>query len=580
MKIYIYHLIVFLSVLLVSCSKDENKTTPAYSTRVSASVTGIVYDISNTPIAGATVQLGDLTTTTNNFGYFNFEKVHVKAGRNVVEISKTGYWKRFQAIQLQKGTSMLLHIPMEQMSFSHTLNANSGGTIAINGSSITFPANAFATENGTIFTGTAYLAINTTYTNDPDFHSSYPGGDLLAEANNGDTVVLYSYGMLGVEIQDAMGNSLQLTNGKTATLSIPINPSQQLTAPMSIPLWFFDEESGLWKQDGAALRTGNMYSGEVTHFTWWNFDIPSNFAWINGFIRDCEGTPVAGAYLFAQNSFFLTTDAYGFYTAPVPINTPLILQASYGGQISATSSFQATIGSHTYILPDLIVPCTKGTVTGTLINCNANLTDGYICFFPSTGSPVLMQTINGTFTGRVSGDPSTDYFAVSASGKNAGTIAVLPYPDTTFLAPIQLCDTISGTSSNSRVTADFYIPGAGNYLIADTVITYTIGTVNNGTYPVFVSNAPNSPDTTIVFSGDIPSTPGNYTTNGTTTYMLEVTSAMHTIELYPAVGTFSLFYANPTNQEYRFSYSGTANYYSPTLGNGTIPVVFSFDLEP
>ena len=52
-----------------------------------------------------------------------------------------------------------------------------------------------------------------------------------------------------------------------------MDASQTGIAPETINLWYFDEENGYWKEEGQAIKDGNKYVAEVTHFTWWNCDI-------------------------------------------------------------------------------------------------------------------------------------------------------------------------------------------------------------------------------------------------------------------------------------------------------------------
>jgi hypothetical protein len=66
MKIQFLSLIVFLSILLVSCSKDENTDTGSGSTTtVKTTFTGQVFDEAGNPLSGATVIAGSQTATTN-----------------------------------------------------------------------------------------------------------------------------------------------------------------------------------------------------------------------------------------------------------------------------------------------------------------------------------------------------------------------------------------------------------------------------------------------------------------------------------------------------------------------------------
>jgi hypothetical protein len=85
--------------------------------------------------------------------------------------------------------------------------------------------------------------------------------------------VLQSFGMIGVTLQDAAGNKLNIMSGKSASITVPIAPAQQSSAPATIALWYFDDADGLWKEQGTATKNGNVYIGTVQHFTWWKCDV-------------------------------------------------------------------------------------------------------------------------------------------------------------------------------------------------------------------------------------------------------------------------------------------------------------------
>lgn len=75
-------------------------------------------------------------------------------------------------------------------------------------------------------------------------------GSLRGTRTDSPEVVLQSFGMVAVEITGANGEALQLANGKTASISFSIAPSLLSFAPARIPLWYFDENTGLWKEEG------------------------------------------------------------------------------------------------------------------------------------------------------------------------------------------------------------------------------------------------------------------------------------------------------------------------------------------
>ncbi len=59
--------------------------------------------------------------------------------------------------------------------------------------------------------------------------------------------------MLDVELKSDDGAKLQLKNGKAATLKFPIVTGQTSTLN-TIPLWHFDVNTGIWKEEGSATK--------------------------------------------------------------------------------------------------------------------------------------------------------------------------------------------------------------------------------------------------------------------------------------------------------------------------------------
>ena len=65
---------------------------------------------------------------------------------------------------------------------------------------------------------------------------------------------------MNVELHDAAGEKLNLAAGKTAQLTFPVSSSQVSNAPATIPTWHFDTNSGLWMEEGSAVKNGNGLS--------------------------------------------------------------------------------------------------------------------------------------------------------------------------------------------------------------------------------------------------------------------------------------------------------------------------------
>ena len=102
-------------------------------------------------------------------------------------------------------------------------------------------------------------------------------GNLTGLTTNNEQKLLQTYGMIAVELEGGAGEKLNLAAGKIATISMPIPASMVASAPATIPLWYFNDTTGVWIEQGTATKQGSNYLGTVSHFSFWNCDVPSNF---------------------------------------------------------------------------------------------------------------------------------------------------------------------------------------------------------------------------------------------------------------------------------------------------------------
>jgi hypothetical protein len=217
--------------------------------------------------------------------------------------------------------------------------------------------------------------------------------------------------MLNVELRGSAGQKLNIKEGHTAEITLRIDDSQLATAPSSIPLWHFDEERGYWKEDGVATKVGNKYVGEVSHFSWWNCDVPFPLVTLTVTIVDANGNGISnvGVGLIANGNTWPVmgyTNNQGQISGLVPSNQTIVLNV-YPDYYSCNSSniiYTTSIGpfSANTTLPNIVInnsPTTmSSTVVGNLVKCNTtNVTNGYVILSRAGGysfSPVT----NGAFS--------------------------------------------------------------------------------------------------------------------------------------------------------------------------------------
>ncbi|MBR3442806.1 MAG: hypothetical protein IKG96_04020 [Bacteroidaceae bacterium] len=284
-------------------------------------LTGIVKDTEGKGISGVTVKTGSVSVKTNAAGLFVLEQVWVKGNRIVVSFEKSGYFALTRSCDTyQTGTwevSLIAESEPGRSTFEY-FSSTADKDITIGETKVVLPADGFKNEaTGSDYSGYVYANVAFISPDDKDFADAMPGGDLQAVRVGGDEAELLSYGMIAVSLTDDMGNKLNLKDGKSAKVSFPIPTSLAGKTPETIPLWWFNEETGKWEEDGEAKLVGDHYEGEVKHFSWWNLDYPSKQGTVEGHVYAPDGSPIA--YITVHVGQRTTkTNSYGYYRQDVP----------------------------------------------------------------------------------------------------------------------------------------------------------------------------------------------------------------------------------------------------------------------
>jgi len=201
--------------------------------------------------------------------------------------------------------------------------------------------------------------------------------------------ILQSFGMVAVELTSPTGDLLQIAPGKKAKLTFPIPNGIINNAPANIPLWYFDETVGLWKEEGNAVKSGSTYVGEVSHFSFWNCDVPSNYVQFNCTVVDADGAPVSFASVKISvvgspyNAGWGITDSSGYVAGAIPNNASLLLEIfpNYNCGVALYSQTFSTLTSN-ISLGTITIPVSvtnQANVSGTVTNCSGMpVTNGYV----------------------------------------------------------------------------------------------------------------------------------------------------------------------------------------------------------
>ncbi len=388
---------------------EEVATPPTVDVTVvmkAATVEGTVRDTDGNPLSGVSVKSGESATTTDARGNFIFNRVADAGGRFVLNFSKEGYFGITRSGLFEENLSMQVVMQSKQGSntVATSFSAGKDKTLEAEGMKVNIPASSLVTLDGKAYTGTVKAEMLYLSPENDNFSTMMPGGDMAAVRNDESNATLLSYGMVEVSLSDQKGNKLQLRNGNTSEMTFPIPENMKDNPPASIPLWYFDEGSGLWVEEGEATLQGDVYVGTVNHFSWHNLDVPAERVTITGKVTDCEGRPVSRVLVTADQTSAMT-NADGRYTVYVPENTPVTVTVTsedyFNYQPIASFPVAGQSGGTTVENADLDLPCVP-LVIGRVRNSCGDLTIASIwCEYEWNGRK---QTTEVAYTNATTGD--------------------------------------------------------------------------------------------------------------------------------------------------------------------------------
>jgi hypothetical protein len=192
------------------------------------------------------------------------DRKYQRCGSVLTRVSKEQAAKARQAVYEDKrGYVTRVRVPRESQTPPREQGCGPGLRLQI-------PANALVDANGNAPAGPVDVTV---YTTDLRTPFDMPGDYTVLDA--GQTRVMESYGAGHIEVQSG-GTRYNLKTGTTATLTLPIDPSQLAAPgakPATIPLLAYDEKRGVWVRDGTLQRVGSAYVGAVKHFSDFNSDM-------------------------------------------------------------------------------------------------------------------------------------------------------------------------------------------------------------------------------------------------------------------------------------------------------------------
>ena len=291
---------LFASALVIySCKKDEKGGGGSTGNMQSINLMGIVTDTNDFPLSGVKVTTGTASAMTDGKGEFKFSEAEVIDGRAVLKFEKSGYFTLTRS--REKESEMFIDAVLypkgnSDITLHTTFDAAEETTLKVGKMKVDIAASGIMRADGSDYSGTVTADMIYLDPNNKSFAGMMPGGDLMATRSDDSETMLLSYGMFNVLLADDAGNPLQLKTGSPATTSFPIPKGMETDAPATMPLWHFDEEKGIWIEDGILSLQGDEYVGTTSHFSWVNADFPILSIKIKIVLINVKtGGPVCGA---------------------------------------------------------------------------------------------------------------------------------------------------------------------------------------------------------------------------------------------------------------------------------------------
>lgn len=403
----IFYILTLLLAGLTSCHKDSDESsddvvsifTAQVYQEISGTIIGYVYDEKNQPVSDAKVSIYSASVKTNKHGIFVFSNAKMDQQGTYIKIEKNGYIIGSDYVYPIKNGKTYSYARLISLDNNKTFESTEGGKLTIEGGgNLIFPNNAIANADGTQYSGKVKVTAKYLDPNDSHLADVMPGG-LIADASNGNTVVLGTLGMVAVDLRSPDGKKLNLLYGTKATIEFPVSTSYK---PAEIALWSFDENKGRWKEEGKAVLSGDKYIAAVTHFSFWNCDAPFPLVNVCGKVLYEDGTPAVniGVKVEAEGlgTSYGVTNSNGEFCGKMPKDKKLTFRISH----SACNTFikEVTAGpfANNAVLDDIIIKGIPTVVVSGNIRCNSTpVTDGIVVIRIKDKVIVFNAKEDGTF---------------------------------------------------------------------------------------------------------------------------------------------------------------------------------------
>lgn len=273
-----------MAVLFISsCGKDSDmqldiiNNVPAPAEKVYSTVYGLIFDESQESIRNATVSIAGETTTTDINGYFVLSGFMDSDGA-LMHVTKDGYFDGIGLIipyldsKVQAGMTLIAK--------ESSLTGSSEEILFIEDelSTVSMKAGSFTSDNQS-YNGAVNVFTHSTNPEQEDFQESYPGNFETTEGFN--RKVIQPYGVIKVELFGENNEVLNISDVATLSIKAPENLG---STPDNVSMYYRDNATGLWIEDGSATLIDGRYVAQIEHFTDWCFGIEWEFFEVSGVV--------------------------------------------------------------------------------------------------------------------------------------------------------------------------------------------------------------------------------------------------------------------------------------------------------
>jgi hypothetical protein len=268
--IKIFSFLFAILVIAQSCRKDSDEIiiTPPFTKpkiSITVSVLGKVIDDNGIAVEDAVVTFEDISVFTDEYGVFQFKNESLYSTGTYIKVTKDGFFDGSRSFYPSEGKTSMVVIEMISKTEIGEFSSTNGSKVTFENVELDFTANSIVNEDGSTYSGNVNVAAKYL---DPTIINTLRQmpGDLTGITTDQNRVALTSIAMITVELLDDNGNELQVEEGKTVDVKIPVPQSLQNDAPATIPMWHFDEEVGAWVEEGSANQVNGVYETSLATF--------------------------------------------------------------------------------------------------------------------------------------------------------------------------------------------------------------------------------------------------------------------------------------------------------------------------